>query len=107
MFGAGRASRAYAGKIERFAGVNIAHPDNDVAIHYKGLDGGAASAATTVKIVSVECIRERLRPEWLQQAMLQRIVGAIEQGSKTSRIAKFQRLSIAELQLDVFVAGSR
>ena len=102
----GRAGRAYTGKVKRFAGVNIAYTDNNVAIHNKGLDGGAASAATTVKIVSVEFFGERLRPEWLQQAMLQRIVGAIEQGTKTSRIAKFQRLSIAELQLDVFVAGS-
>src|SRR5579864_4675094 len=101
------ALRAQPRPEQRLAGVDVAHADDQLAVHDELLERHAPPAADAPQVVGVEGARERLGGEPGEQRMARRIAGGVDEAAEAARIVEAQRQSRVEHQVEVVVGQAR
>src|SRR5579863_5253423 len=76
---------------QRFARVDVADPDHEMAVHQELLQRHAPPAADAPQVVRIEGARKGLGREVLQQRMLARIASGVDEAAEAARVVEAQR----------------
>ena len=99
---AGRVGRM-PGAEQRFVGVDVSNADDQVIVHQRQLDRGAAFTRRAMQIVGVELRGKRLGAEPGEQRVRRCGLRRPEYRAEASRVVIAQHHTVAELDVDVIV----
>ena len=95
------------GAEQRFAGVDVADADDDVAVHDEGFDGGGAAPGTGMEVFAGKALFEGFRAERREKRVLARIFSSPKQAAKAAGVVIAEAEAAGEDEVVMIVLAGR